>query len=467
MGALVCDICGGKLIMGTGGVAVCDSCGMEYSKDAVKEKVQEIKGVVQIDNSNQLANWIRMGDNAMEAKNYSEAYSYYTKVIETDPNNWEATIKRGESAYWQGTMGDPRLNETVAAMKAAMAIVDKLSMPDEEAAKAKIDIFKRGFNMYNQYYMHIQMTLIQQKLDSLMNSYSRVNTDLYYTLTNVHKTRHELVLEYYPIIEKYDTPEAREYMDEMKSWRVSTLCDYCSFEEEDDFFYGPSANDKKTFIENYLIYLDELLQVKPDYMNGDNPSYPDPYDRPRNSAEYEKRKKELPEYWKRQQSTLATKKAEAAQKRRNEEYWENHQSEKNQFETRLKEIAKEKADLQKSVSSYDSKLKAVRDTQEHSIREAERELADLENRIADLENQKSKLGIFAGKQKKEMQSQIDSLKADIPNVKDKVQRQKSAIQNDASAKLEAIKAEQKPYADRLVALQNEENTIRNELNKNR
>lgn len=335
MGALVCDICGGKLIIGTGGVAVCDSCGMEYSKDAIKEKVQEIKGIVQIDNSNQLANWIRMADNAMEAKNYSEAYSYYTKVMETDPNNWKATIKRGESAYWQGTMGDPRLNETAAAMKAAMAIVDRLSMSDEEAAKAKIDIFKRGFNMYNQYYINIMTTLVQQKLDSLTNSYSRVNTDLYYKFIDVKKARHELVLEYYPIIEKYNTPEAREYMDELKGWRVSTLCDYCSFEEEDNFFYGPSSIDKKPFIDNYLLYLDELLQVEPDYMSGENPSYPDPYDRPVNSAAYEERKKKLPEYWKRQKNTLESKKAEAAQKKRNEEYWAAHQSEKIQFETQL------------------------------------------------------------------------------------------------------------------------------------
>lgn len=33
MAALVRDICGGKPIMEAGGVAVCDSCGMEHSPD--------------------------------------------------------------------------------------------------------------------------------------------------------------------------------------------------------------------------------------------------------------------------------------------------------------------------------------------------------------------------------------------------------------------------------------------------
>ena len=50
MAALVCDVCGGKLVMGTGGIAVCDSCGMEHSKDRMQEKVQEIKGTVAVSN---------------------------------------------------------------------------------------------------------------------------------------------------------------------------------------------------------------------------------------------------------------------------------------------------------------------------------------------------------------------------------------------------------------------------------
>lgn len=39
MAALVCDICGGKLTMGAGGIAVCDSCGMEHTKERIQEKV--------------------------------------------------------------------------------------------------------------------------------------------------------------------------------------------------------------------------------------------------------------------------------------------------------------------------------------------------------------------------------------------------------------------------------------------
>lgn len=50
MEKLCCDICGGTLIMQSGGkVAICDSCGMQYSVERIREKVQEIKGTVSIE----------------------------------------------------------------------------------------------------------------------------------------------------------------------------------------------------------------------------------------------------------------------------------------------------------------------------------------------------------------------------------------------------------------------------------
>ena len=49
MSALTCDICGGNLAMNeSGDFAVCESCGMKHTKERVKVKVQEIKGVVEI-----------------------------------------------------------------------------------------------------------------------------------------------------------------------------------------------------------------------------------------------------------------------------------------------------------------------------------------------------------------------------------------------------------------------------------
>ena len=41
MKQLTCEVCGGKLVMQSGGIAKCDSCGMEYTKERIQEKVQD------------------------------------------------------------------------------------------------------------------------------------------------------------------------------------------------------------------------------------------------------------------------------------------------------------------------------------------------------------------------------------------------------------------------------------------
>ena len=46
---LECEICGGKLIGKPGGIFECDSCGVEYSTEWAKAKIQEIRGTVKVE----------------------------------------------------------------------------------------------------------------------------------------------------------------------------------------------------------------------------------------------------------------------------------------------------------------------------------------------------------------------------------------------------------------------------------
>jgi len=85
MAVLACDVCGGKLVMGTGGVAVCDSCGMEHSKDRMQEKVQEIKGTVQVSNIASLESLMKRGRLALEDSDWKQADEYFNKVLDIDP----------------------------------------------------------------------------------------------------------------------------------------------------------------------------------------------------------------------------------------------------------------------------------------------------------------------------------------------------------------------------------------------
>lgn len=41
MAEMKCDLCGGRIVVGLGGVARCQNCDMEYSQDRVQEKLHE------------------------------------------------------------------------------------------------------------------------------------------------------------------------------------------------------------------------------------------------------------------------------------------------------------------------------------------------------------------------------------------------------------------------------------------
>lgn len=120
MKQLTCDICGGKLVVGSNGLAVCDSCGMEHSIDRIREKVQEIKGTVRLDNTHMIGNYLEIANNAYNAGNNAESESYCNKIIEIDPTNYQAWFLKGKAAGWQSTLQNPRISESVFAFTKAI-----------------------------------------------------------------------------------------------------------------------------------------------------------------------------------------------------------------------------------------------------------------------------------------------------------------------------------------------------------
>lgn len=91
MKKLCCDICGGALTMQSSGkTAVCDSCGMQYSVERMREKVQKIKGTVSVEGTvrTQDADFIIRGG-VLERYNGND-----TDVIIPD-----SVVKIGEQAF--------------------------------------------------------------------------------------------------------------------------------------------------------------------------------------------------------------------------------------------------------------------------------------------------------------------------------------------------------------------------------
>lgn len=104
--------------------AKCMYCGSDIVvREAIKLAASEIN----------LDNIFRLADEAVNSNNYSEAYNYYTKILEREPDNYKAWYGKAISAGWQSTLNDLRLLETITGIENAIKYV-----PDNEKNELKI-----------------------------------------------------------------------------------------------------------------------------------------------------------------------------------------------------------------------------------------------------------------------------------------------------------------------------------------
>ena len=122
MAKLKCDICDGKLIIGAGGVASCADCGMEHSKERLKEKLAKPATTVQASSNapavmshqdaQAVQNLLTLAENALDSENHAEAESFANRVLAIEPDNWQAWAIKGHAAGWQSRTNNVRIQET-------------------------------------------------------------------------------------------------------------------------------------------------------------------------------------------------------------------------------------------------------------------------------------------------------------------------------------------------------------------
>lgn len=84
MKAIKCEMCGGSDVVKQGEYYVCQSCGTKYEPEAAK------KLLVEIDNSGEIENLTALATRAKQEGNKENAAKYYSRLVELQPDNWEA-----------------------------------------------------------------------------------------------------------------------------------------------------------------------------------------------------------------------------------------------------------------------------------------------------------------------------------------------------------------------------------------
>lgn len=115
---LECEICGGKLIGKPGGIFECDSCGMEYSTEWAKAKIQEIKGTVKVEGTVEVTgkvqvegaatkeSLLRRAEMCCAEKSWKKVRELLEKVLEIDPECGTAYLLAAMASHWITSLED-------------------------------------------------------------------------------------------------------------------------------------------------------------------------------------------------------------------------------------------------------------------------------------------------------------------------------------------------------------------------
>ena len=123
MKKMVCEICGESNIVKNGDVFICSSCNCQYSLDAAKKLLQEVEDdgsapqpAAPATAPSQNDNLIISARNAFATGDSEKAKGLYDRVLETDPENGEATLYSAICAAYKSSVNDARIlqiNKTV------------------------------------------------------------------------------------------------------------------------------------------------------------------------------------------------------------------------------------------------------------------------------------------------------------------------------------------------------------------
>lgn len=377
MKRLTCEMCGSTDLIKQDGVFVCQTCGCKYSIEEAKkmmlEGTVEVKGTVKIDQTETLKNSLLMAQNSSKAQNYKEAEKYANRVIEIAPQNAEAWEIKGTAAAWQSTAANNRLPEAVIAWKKAMDFSnskkEKVRLKNEirkECGKVFVAIVNLNILNFKKIESKSTYELLIQNIFLGINAINELTfttavsfsdkamlfNDVARKLLGVASaTKPEYRLterntEWYCAVMILEIAADLACENDLKEKIVRTL---------DAMHYG-----KKRLEEFEELYTDDRISSQLQYF--ENLSA-------RNEIEEGKR-----------------------------QYWREHSEEKQNLEQELSQLSSNLETVRENITNTQSAEK---------LKNAVKERDDYKNKISNTQNDYKKLGLFQGKQKKELRLQIE------------------------------------------------------------
>lgn len=508
MKQLTCEMCGSTDLLKQDGVFVCQTCGTKYSVEEAKKMMIEgtvnVSGTVKVDNTDKIKNYLEMAKSAYEAGNKGEAEAYCNRIIEIEPQNYEAWFMKGKAAGWQSTLANIRIEESVQCFSKAIdyAPEDKIEEIKNSAAEEisnlstvlvslPCDNFKKYQSQDNaktivdcalkakkyalsllvkcgikpDEYEKAVATLIN---NASMNAWNNVIQPEYSKDNNGRPSHYA----FSTLIEKagfcstlikaaIDFADNDELNDATRYENLVAINEYCinacSWTQKygtEPFHFGASFSERKNAFEDHWYWEKEYTLTDSAIAS-----------RRDDNAKYRDKSKSCKERGQRRQKEENERKAQE-QKERNEKYWSEHADEKQTLESERDTLQSQLKQLQEQVAPYDKEINTYKHKREADT-PAQEEKKKLEEQISNLRTEKNNLGIFKGKEKKALQAQIDKLISRLSTIDESIEAEQKEQIKMCNDKIKEIEQKAKPIKEKIVAAQKCINEINLELTKNR
>lgn len=163
---------------------------------------------------------------------------------------------------------------------------------------------------------------------------------------------------------------------------------------------------------------------------------------------------------------MSSRRKEQEQRKRNESYWAEHAETKQQLESELGKLQIELKELNVQLAPFEKELKALKDKRVDKV-PAEKVKDTVLAEISRLRKEQEQLGIFKGKEKKALQTQIDELNGRLSTIDESIESERKEQQSEYNAKIRDVDERAMPIIDKIASTQKRIDEIKAVLTKNR
>ena len=474
MKKIVCELCEGTEFTKDGGMFVCNGCGTKYTAEEAKGMMKEVEGDAPAPivgapagnpNQQQLENILMLASSAYEADNKSEAENYCNQAIVLDAMCYRAWLLKGKAVGWQSTIDNLRIEEAAHSFCKAIDFA-----PEEEKDTIKeqsVEELRR-----------LGIALISLRKNRFSGDPSTAELNGFTSDRKTVLGALMILLQHGNAVGIPDgyNEEIATLMNEAgvaalnmarKAWNgvdhpsdkdLSTFIDWCSniealFRQAIDV----SDEDEEADIVRYrnlAIALEEPIgkHSQKQYWDSFWSEYRWQNSQELTDAAVASRRKNAKDARakadaiekkikaeKAAKEAAEKKAAEEARKQRIEAYWAAHKDEKDMLDAEKKELLDKKSKFDSEIANLDKEIKAAEAEEKVKV-PAQIEIDKLKDQKSELENRRSKLGLFAGKEKKQIGEEIAALDGRISALINKAEEERKAKKAEIDKKVAPLKA---------------------------